>query len=101
MVVFRDGLVTNLLNPKVVIFYLALLPQFVNPDLGRVGLQMFLLGCIHNAFGVAVLLFVGALAVGASSVLLKAGFRQVMDGLAGAIFLASAFRLLIQEPSRN
>jgi threonine/homoserine/homoserine lactone efflux protein len=100
-VVFRNGLVTNLLNPKVVIFYLAILPQFVNPDLGRVGLQMFLLACIHNAFGVAVLLLVGAAAGGASSVVLKAGFRQMVDGLAGAIFFALAFRLLIQEPSRN
>ncbi|MGE7942393.1 LysE family translocator [Lysinibacillus xylanilyticus] len=36
----------NILNPKVSLFFLALLPQFVNPSNGHVGLQMLLLGII-------------------------------------------------------
>src|SRR5690606_20375011 len=41
--VYRQAVVTNLLNPKVIVFYLALLPQFAAPALGAVGLQIFLL----------------------------------------------------------
>ncbi|MEM7428971.1 MAG: LysE family translocator, partial [Pseudomonadota bacterium] len=45
--VFQRALVTNILNPKVIVFYLALLPQFVSEALGHVGLQIFLLGAMH------------------------------------------------------
>ena len=48
---YRRGFVTNVLNPKVAIFYVAFLPQFADVSLGHVPLQIFLLGCIHNAIG--------------------------------------------------
>ncbi|WP_433323432.1 LysE family translocator [Spirillospora sp. CA-294931] len=41
---FTMGLVTNLLNPKIAILYVSLLPQFVDPDRGSVALQSLLLG---------------------------------------------------------
>ncbi len=41
------GMVTNLLNPKAAIFYLALLPTFTNPQHGRLVLQALTLGLIH------------------------------------------------------
>ena len=51
---FRMGLVTNLLNPKVAILYLAVIPQFIDPDAGNVIAQGFQLGAIQIAVGVAV-----------------------------------------------
>ena len=45
---FRDGLLTNLLNPKVVLFYVALVPQFLN-DAGSVFQQSLLLTGMHAA----------------------------------------------------
>ena len=93
--VFRRGLVTNILNPKVVVFYLALLPQFVSLDLGHVGLQIFLLGCIHNVLGVAFLLAVGLAAGKAAGWLATTSFGRWMDGIAGLFFIGLAVRLAI------
>jgi threonine/homoserine/homoserine lactone efflux protein len=41
------GFMTNLLNPKAAMLYLALLPQFIDPQRGSVLLQALVLGCIH------------------------------------------------------
>lgn len=58
---YKKGILMNLLNPKVSLFFLALLPQFVDKSIGHIPLQMFLLGIIFLvqafAFFVAVSMF--------------------------------------------
>ncbi|MEU7630888.1 LysE family translocator [Nocardia sp. NPDC049220] len=46
---FTMGLVTNVLNPKIAIMYMALIPQFVTPEHGRVWLQSLCLGSVQIA----------------------------------------------------
>ena len=51
---FRDGVVVEALNPKTAAFFLAFLPQFVDPAVGRGWLQFFVLGLVSVTLNTAV-----------------------------------------------
>ena len=51
---FRDGVVVEALNPKTAAFFLAFLPQFVDPIVGPVWLQFFVLGLVSVTLNTAV-----------------------------------------------
>lgn len=95
--VFMRGLITNIFNPKVIVFYLALLPQFVNVSLGHVGLQMFLLGSIHNVIGVVFLICAGLAAGRASGWLATTSLGRWLDAVAGVLFIGLALRLVFDR----
>ncbi|MEO5695350.1 MAG: LysE family translocator [Usitatibacter sp.] len=58
--IFRQSVIGNMLNPKVTLFFLAFLPQFVNAGAGHVGWQMALLGAVFMAITLVVF---GAIAI--------------------------------------
>ena len=88
------GVVMNLTNPKVLVFFLAFLPQFADPARGGVAAQIMVLGCV---FMLATLLVFGAIACfsGAFGTLLQRSARAqwVLNRLAGLVFLGLAVRL--------
>lgn len=60
--VFVQGMLTNVLNPKVALFFLAFLPQFVVPSRGHLAGQMLFLGIVFTAMGLAIDLVVALVA---------------------------------------
>ncbi len=92
--IFRQGVITNVLNPKVALFFLAFLPQFVDARRGRVALAILLLGLIFNAGGMLVNLGV-AYAGGTVGELLRRNQRlaQIQKWFSGLVFIALGARL--------
>jgi threonine/homoserine/homoserine lactone efflux protein len=59
LALFKRGFIMNVLNPKVAMFFLAFLPQFVTPDAAYFPLQMLLLGFIFMAQAVIIFCLIG------------------------------------------
>ena len=91
---FRQGLFTNLLNPKMALFVLALFPQFVRPDAGSVVSQIIILATELNLIGLVVN---GAVILAAArickSMAGKLRLRRLPQILLGTVFAGLAVRL--------
>jgi threonine/homoserine/homoserine lactone efflux protein len=92
--VFRQGLFTNLLNPKMALFVLALFPQFVRTDAGNVALQIMVLATVLNAIGLMVNGFVIMAASRArAAILARGGLGRWPQYFLGSVFAGLALRL--------
>jgi threonine/homoserine/homoserine lactone efflux protein len=95
---YARGVIMNITNPKVAIFFLAFLPQFADPSRGSLTLQLFLLGAL---FIVATLLVFGSIAWFAGTLgdwLKKSPRAQIaLNRIAGTIFVGLALRLVTTE----
>jgi RhtB (resistance to homoserine/threonine) family protein len=89
---FREGFLTNLLNPKVIVFYLALLPQFLSPGDDVLAMSL-LLTAIHVAEGILWLGFVAWGVDRSRRFFLRPALRRGMDALCGTILVGLGLRL--------
>jgi len=96
--ILREGFVINVFNPKVALFFLAFLPQFIAADAPGQALAFVLLGCLFNFNSLFVNLPVAWLASRAAR-RLRASARaaRVLQGALGAFFIALAARLALTE----
>ncbi len=95
---FRTGLLTNVLNPKVALFFLAFLPQFVPADSAHKTLSFLLLGGWFVVQGFVFLMLLVVLAARLSRLGGSVHVRQALNAAGGVLFIALALRLLRERP---
>ncbi len=91
---WRDGIVVNLLNPKIIVFVLAFIPQFVDPARGSVWAQFLIFGLILNIGGTIINCLVGGFAGKLGAVLSRsARIARGFQIFTGCVFLGLAAKL--------
>ena len=97
-VLFRRGFIMNVINPKVALFFLAFLPQFVSGDPGHAAWQMLLLGFIFMSQAIVVFGAIGLLSgsVG-NAVLRRPRIARYFAWLTAGIFASLGIRLALAE----
>ena len=96
--IYLQGMLTNVLNPKVALFFLAFVPQFINADAPSKPLAFIILGCIFNFNGTlwchALSLFT---AFASTRLMLKPLLALWLYRATGGLFLALGLRLALSE----
>lgn len=96
--IFVQGILSNVLNPKIALFFLAFLPQFVNPEHGSASIQMVYLGLTFALFGIVFLVFLGYFSGGIGSWLFsKQNCAEKIRWFTGSILIALGLRLAFIE----
>jgi threonine/homoserine/homoserine lactone efflux protein len=92
---FRQGLASNLLNPKIAVFFTSLLPQFVDAEHAQ-PLDLLLLGLLFNCMGVAWLLVYAELASRGRDVLRRPRVKRALDRISGVALVGLGIRLAFE-----
>ena len=95
---FWEGLFTNVLNPKVALFFLAFLPQFIHPEKGNAGMQVLLLGLWFNFSGTIVNMIVALLFGKLGNWLAdKQGFVQWQNKITGVLLIGLGIKIALSS----
>lgn len=93
---FTKGLVANAINPKVILFFLSFLPQFVIAERGQIGWQTAQLGLVFTVQAAVLFALLGYFSGSVGQWLQRHGRAGVwLDKLAGTIFVALGVRLIV------
>lgn len=92
----REGFLSNVLNPKTAVFYLAFLPQFINPE-GSVVLQSLLMASIHFLIAMVWQCGLAGALTRAKSLLQSARFMRWMEATTGLVLVGLGLKLIFEE----
>lgn len=92
----KEGLLSNVLNPKTIVFYMAFLPQFIAPGDPALAKSLWLASVhfmIANIWQISVVLMIG----GASQWLASARFARALNGLTGSVLILFGIKLAMEQ----
>jgi len=93
---FVQGILSNLLNPKIAVFFTSFLPQFVSPGGPALG-QLLLLGFLFNLLGLAWLLGCAVLTSRVGDALRRPRVRAALERVTGCVIIAFGVRLATER----
>lgn len=93
---FLEGFLTNILNPKVAIFYLAFLPQFISAG-DPVFQKSLLLASIHAAEGIIWLCFVSLSLGRIKDIIRRPKSRKIIEGISGSVLIGFGLKLSMEH----
>ena len=94
--VYWRSVLTGVLNPKVAVFFLAFLPQFVHPERGMAWLQFLVLGVLLSLIGLSHSLVL-SVAIGRFGRRFRQGDSRWMQRVTGTVFIALGLRLAFEQ----
>jgi RhtB (resistance to homoserine/threonine) family protein len=95
LLAFRQGLVSNILNPKIAVFFTSLLPQFVDGH-GSLG-NLLLLGLLFNAMGIGWLICYATAVARGRNVLVRPRVKRTLDRISGLVLVGLGTRLALEN----
>jgi threonine/homoserine/homoserine lactone efflux protein len=93
---WRQGFLSNITNPKVLIFYLAVLPQFLTPNASALALLLFALS--HAALSLIYLVTLTVVLHGARRLVNRTPIRRTLDAVTGTAMVGFSARLALDRP---
>lgn len=95
---FRQGFVSNVLNPKLVVFFISVLPGFTSPD-GSFFAQVVVLGLVFELLTIIWLLSCGAGVARIGEAMRRPGVRQVLERISGSVLIALGLKVALDGSS--
>lgn len=93
---YREGLLSNVLNPKTVIFYMAFLPQFIDPHQSAMAQSLFL-AFLHFLIAMVWQCTLATIVVRAKTWMSQPLLGRVFNGIAGVLFMGLGFKLAFDD----
>ncbi len=92
----REGFLSNILNPKTAIFYMAFLPQFINPAQSAL-VQSLFLAALHFIIAMIWQCLLALMVKQLKSWLQRPGVNQIFDGVTGTVMIALGLRVAAES----
>ncbi|MGO3800290.1 MAG: LysE family translocator, partial [Vibrio casei] len=93
---FREGLLSNVLNPKTAVFYLAFLPQFINPEHSPL-LQSLFMASIHFVIAMLWQCGIATMVHSAKNWIQNSSMIKWMEGVTGVVLIALGLKLALDQ----